>query len=477
MPLQEVGREVKDWASPPRPSRAILDGRYVRLEPLDAARHGQALYDAFAEDRSGRNWTYRLQGPFDRRADFQAWLETIEAGTDPLYFAYVDRETGLAAGMGAFMTIAPAAGSIEIGSIMLAPAMQGRRSATEAHYLMIDWAFNAGYRRCEWTCDALNAASIAAAQRLGFSYEALFRQAKVYKGRNRDEAIFSILDHEWPARRGAIDAWLLPENFAEDGTQLGRLSSATAPMLEARMQAMPGDHANALGQPVSPPVPDWKTPARPDPMTLSGRTCRLEPLGAEHAADLFYAFSEDGEGALWTYMPNGPFDDLAGYRVWLDDAAAQSDPLQFAILVDDRPVGTASFLRIDPAAGSIEVGYITYSPRLQRTPAATETMYLMMKWAFDAGYRRYEWKCNALNEPSRRAAHRLGFTYEGTFRQALVVKGRNRDSAWFSITNTEWPSVRDAFERWLDPANFDADGIQKTALSALTCEALAAGRR
>ncbi|MEM1047275.1 MAG: GNAT family protein [Pseudomonadota bacterium] len=476
MPLQEVGQVVVDWIPPHFPMQARMDGRYVCLEPLVAKRHSQALFDAFAEDRSGRNWTYRLQDPFETLADFQAWLGAIEAGTDPLYFAYVDKETGLAAGMGAFMTIAPAAGSIEIGSIMLAPVMQGRRSATEAHFLMIDWAFGAGYRRCEWTCDALNAASIAAAHRLGFSYEALFRQAKVYKGRNRDEAILSILDHEWPARRAAIDAWLAPGNFGEDGTQQSRLSSLTAPMLAARSKPFSSAINNPLGQPVSAPVPEWTIPPRPGPMTLSGRTCRLEPLNAGHAPDLFKAFSADGEGSLWTYMPNGPFGDLAGYRAWLDDAAAQSDPLQFAILVDERPVGTASFLRIDPSAGSIEVGYITYSPELQRTPAATETMFLMMKWAFDAGYRRYEWKCNALNAPSRRAAKRLGFTYEGTFRQALVVKGHNRDSAWFAITDAEWRLLRPAFERWLDASNFNADGTQKTALSTLTADALAARR-
>lgn len=477
MSQQEVGPEVKDWAAPPRPSRVSLDGRYVCLEPLDAARHGPALFDAFAADSDGRNWTYRLQGPFKTQSEFQTWLGMIETGSDPLYFAYVDKETGLAAGMGAFMTIAPGAGSIEIGSIMLSPAMQGRRSATEAHYLMIDWAFEAGYRRCEWTCDAMNAASIAAALRLGFSYEALFRQAKVYKGRNRDEAIFSILDHEWPARRAAIEAWLLPENFADDGTQQSRLSSRIEPMLVARTEPIVGERNNPLGQPISAPVPNWQQPAHPDRMTLSGRICRLEPLQAEHASDLFKAFSADREGALWTYMPNGPFGHLADYQAWLDDAAAQSDPLQFAILVEDRPIGTASYLRIDPAAGSIEVGYITYSPALQRTPAATETMYLMMKWAFEAGFRRYEWKCNALNAPSRRAAKRLGFTYEGTFRQALVVKGHNRDSAWFAITDTEWPVLQPAFERWLDPANFDADGTQKSALSALTADALAAGVR
>src|SRR5690606_12748185 len=150
--------------------------------------------------------------------------------------------------------------------------------------------------------------------------------------------------------------------------------------------------------------------------------------------------------------------------VW--GAAQGSDPLHYTILADGRALGTASYLRIAPPAGSIEVGWITYSPALQRTRAATEAMYLMMRWAFEAGYRRYEWKCHALNAASRRAAQRLGFSYEGVFRQAVVVKGRNRDSAWYAAIDSEWPAIRDAMETWLDPANFGPDGAQRQSLSA-----------
>jgi RimJ/RimL family protein N-acetyltransferase len=161
---------------------------------------------------------------------------------------------------------------------------------------------------------------------------------------------------------------------------------------------------------------------------------------------------------------------------WVSLMAAKSDPYFYAVrlLTTGRVVGVASYLRIDPGAGSIEVGHINFSPALQRTPASTEVMYLLMDWAFAAGYRRYEWKCNALNIPSRRAAERLGLSYEGIFRQAGVVKGRNRDTAWFATIDAEWPALKAAFTRWLEPDNFGPDGVQKVSLASLTAPVLVA---
>ena len=169
---------------------------------------------------------------------------------------------------------------------------------------------------------------------------------------------------------------------------------------------------------------------------------------------------------MWTYLAYGPFRSRADYRAWIELNAVTTDPLFFAIVdnATGRATGVAAYLRIDPANGSIEIGHLAYSPALQRTAAATEAMYLMIRRAFDLGYRRCEWKCNDLNEPSKTAARRLGFTFEGLFRQAMVVKGRNRDTAWFSIIDTEWPVHRAAFECWLAPDNFDANGRQRTAL-------------
>ena len=173
---------------------------------------------------------------------------------------------------------------------------------------------------------------------------------------------------------------------------------------------------------------------------------------------------------MWTYLPYGPFPALASYRAWLDDSCAGSDPLFFAIMDKARgkAVGVAAYLRIDPRSGSIEVGHLAYSPLLQHAPAATEAMYLMMERAFSLGYRRYEWKCDALNAPSRAAAQRLGLSFEGVFRQATVVKGHNRDTAWYAAIDREWPALQAAFMRWLDPANFDEEGKQRLRLSDLT---------
>ncbi len=185
---------------------------------------------------------------------------------------------------------------------------------------------------------------------------------------------------------------------------------------------------------------------------MAGRYCRLEPLNPEiHAEDLFVANRLDESGLNWTYLPYGPFDDLKSYRVWLEKACSQNDPLFFAIrdLASEEAVGVASFLRITPSSGSIEVGHLNFSPKLQRTPAATEAMWLMMDRAFTLGYRRYEWKCNALNIPSRVAAQRLGLSFEGVFRQHTISKGRNRDSAWYAAIDSEWPLLREAFLTWL----------------------------
>src|SRR5262245_38539343 len=204
---------------------------------------------------------------------------------------------------------------------------------------------------------------------------------------------------------------------------------------------------------------------------MAGRYCRVEPLDvARHARDLHDANARDVERRNWTYLPYGPFESLDAYTQWATGAAAKADPFFHAIVdqASSRAVGVASYLRIDPSAGSIEVGYINYSPLLQRRPAATEAMYLMMQRAFTLGYRRYEWKCDALNAPSRAAAARLGFTFEGVFRQATVYKGRNRDTAWYAIINEEWPTLRDAFDRWLSPDNFDENGKQRGRLSDLT---------
>jgi RimJ/RimL family protein N-acetyltransferase len=231
------------------------------------------------------------------------------------------------------------------------------------------------------------------------------------------------------------------------------------------------EHHNHLDQPVGFPAPEWKPRPLPPRTAMAGRFCTVAPLDPErHAAQLFAAYADDVEGRMWTYLPRGPYASLDEYRNWAEPACRADDPLVHAIIdsASSEAVGTAALMRIDPESGVIEVGSITYSPRLQRRAAGTEAMYLLMRRVFDElGYRRYEWKCNSLNAPSRAAALRYGFQYEGLFRQAQITRGRNRDTTWFSIIDNEWPALRGAFERWLDPANFDALGRQRHSLASL----------
>ncbi|MHA3976258.1 GNAT family N-acetyltransferase [Halovulum sp. GXIMD14794] len=216
---------------------------------------------------------------------------------------------------------------------------------------------------------------------------------------------------------------------------------------------------------------DWKVPGRPF-ATLTGRHARLEPLERRHCAALHVAYADAPQ--VWDYLPYGPFPDAGTYADWAMATAAAGDPVFYAIHDAEGPAGVASYLRITPLAGTIEIGHLCFSPRLQRTRAATEALGLMIGWAVDAGYRRVEWKCNALNLASRRAAQRLGFSFEGVHRQAAVVKGRNRDTAWFSILDGEWPALREAHAAWLADANFGADSRQRVALAGQTAPLLAA---
>ncbi|MFN8190778.1 MAG: GNAT family protein [Nocardioidaceae bacterium] len=227
---------------------------------------------------------------------------------------------------------------------------------------------------------------------------------------------------------------------------------------------------NGHGQPIGEAVPGWSARPFPQRVVLSGRYVRLEPVTVDHAAGLHQALAGPDDDPLWTYRPGERPADLAGMAALVATAEAATDAVTFAIVpAGEDPQGLASLMRVDPAQGSVEVGSIIFSRALQRTRAATEALALLAGYVFDElGFRRFEWKCDSLNEPSRAAAHRLGFVYEGRFRQALVYKGRNRDTDWFSITDGEWPTVKAAYDAWLDPANFDADGDQRRRLSVLT---------
>jgi RimJ/RimL family protein N-acetyltransferase len=218
-------------------------------------------------------------------------------------------------------------------------------------------------------------------------------------------------------------------------------------------------------------VEHWATRERPTKVIMHGRYCTLEKLDLnQHAAVLFQALSTNNQGESWTYLPYGPFNTLDEFIRWARETIADKETILYAI-VDPKtkgPIDICAYLRINPEHGVVEVGHLHYSALLKQTPAATETMFLMMHYALEElKYRRYEWKCNALNEPSKQSALRLGFQFEGTFRQSNVFKNRNRDTAWFSIVDSEWPAIKARFERWLDTNNFDQHGHQKTCLQEI----------
>lgn len=226
------------------------------------------------------------------------------------------------------------------------------------------------------------------------------------------------------------------------------------------------ERLNHLGQPVGADLAGWAVPAWPDPPRLEGTYVSVERLAPRHADDLYDALVVAGEDPMWTYLSFGPFADRASFDELLRQLMDPSRVYCAILSPEGDAIGIASYLRIQPADGSLEVGGIVFSPRLQRTPAATEAMLLMADYAFGLGYRRYEWKCDSLHAGSRRAARRLGFVFEGVFRNATTYKGRSRDTAWYAITDDDWPVVREHITRWLEPANFDEDGRQRTALSA-----------
>ena len=226
---------------------------------------------------------------------------------------------------------------------------------------------------------------------------------------------------------------------------------------------------NEYGQAIGEPVPDWATRCMPTAATLVGTYCRLQPLNAEvHAGDLYAAYRVAPDHRHWTYMPVGPFDNPEDYHRYVEEAARSTDPRHYAVIdyKAGKAVGTLALMRIDPKHGVIEVGTVMFSPLLQQTPMSTEAQFLLMAYVFDElGYRRYEWKCDSLNAPSRKTAERLGFKFEGIFRQAIVYKGRNRDTAWYSIIDKEWPQLKRAYHTWLAVQNFDEQGGQRTSLT------------
>lgn len=228
---------------------------------------------------------------------------------------------------------------------------------------------------------------------------------------------------------------------------------------------------NDYYQPIGEPVENWATRDRPGNVILVGSHCILESLSADrHARELYDAYTQAPDFRDWTYLPVGPFKNESEYRRYVEEITKSSDPKHYAVLSKEsgKAVGTLSLMRIEPAHGVVEVGYVIFSPLLKQTTAATEAHYLLMTYVFDElKYRRYEWKCDSLNEPSYNAAQRLGFSFEGIFRQAIVYKGRSRDTAWFSIIDKDWPKLKKAFQGWLSKDNFNSNLCQIQSLGSI----------
>ncbi|CYV16375.1 TPA: GNAT family N-acetyltransferase [Streptococcus suis] len=226
---------------------------------------------------------------------------------------------------------------------------------------------------------------------------------------------------------------------------------------------------NSFGQEIGMPLPHYTSGEQPSLETIQGQTVRLEKLSLRHADDLYQFYGPNAKKSDWTYLPIDPFADRVSFQAYFQQMMASFDPYYLAIVdkATNQAIGSFALMRIDPTNRVIEVGWVIFSHQLQRTRQATEAHYLLMNYVFEElGYRRYEWKCDSLNQASRAAANRLGFTYEGTFRQALVYKGRNRDTAWFSLLDHEWPDRKRALENWLKDSNFDGQGQQKQSLSS-----------
>lgn len=267
-----------------------------------------------------------------------------------------------------------------------------------------------------------------------------------------DEGILAILRCRLPYRKAYFDFMIAKKSV-----------SGSCPERESM-------RINELNQPIGEQLDSFAAGKYPSVTQIIGEHCMVEKLAKKHLADLYAVYGPKSPKENWTYMAIDPFEDYESYQSYMQKQIESRDPCFFAILdkKSGKVVGTFALMRIDVANRVIEMGWIVYSKAIQRTRISTEVQYLMMKYVFEElQYRRYEWKCDSLNEPSVRAAKRLGFHYEGTFRQAMVYKGRNRDTAWFSILDNEWPMKKDKLKRWLSDDNFDENGRQKKSLSEI----------
>ncbi|KAH7702896.1 hypothetical protein AAVH_29941 [Aphelenchoides avenae] len=453
---------LANWTPRERPSAKTFQGKYVRLEKLDADRHGADLFDVLQGPSADPwQWDYLLAGPFPERDRFNEYLKGMEAGEDPFVFTVINQANGKAEGMLSFCEIAPETGSIEIGFVVFGAAMQRSPKGTEANYLLMKEAFDLGYRRLEWTCHTANERSRNAAVRYGYSFEGTLRQRFVHKGRySRDDFYLGIMDYEWPEIKRAFEKWLSDANTTPSG-QVRRLQE----LIDE--ERGPPRSPPSFPKPVTFEVPNWKPAKWPLAHTMSGRFARLEMLDpAKHGDKLWVSMNgPNADPATWDSVLQGPFKNRKSFDDYLSSHAGRDNYVLYAII--DGETGAAEGLigtvYAEAEHGRLTLGHDTYGNGSWKSQKSTEAIYVLLKEAFSSGYRRVEWLSDNGKDRSKKALERLGFTLEAVYPQHRVVKGRNWDSAMYAIIDKEWPAIHVAYEKWLSLENLVANG-QKASL-------------
>ena len=474
---QPLGKPVRDWKGvDPIDFLRPLHGSEINLVPVAPEQHVDGLLESFAKD-DGTMWTYmNWPGPYTKREALLADLRKMERMRGHTeFYTIIKKETGKGVGFISYLRNFPEKGSIEIGHVTFSPDLRRSRASTEVIYVMMEKAFDAGYRRLEWKCDSLNERSIKAALRYGFIYEGVTRNAVAYTShrRTRDSSWLSISDSEWKnGLKEGIKRWLDFSNFEPNGQQRKGLAEFVKRDPHGKLD-LRVPRQNQYGQPIGKSLPDWTGAAEIDRTApIVGKHVKLVPVDpSAHAETLFENFAED-DGSMWTYLSYGGESGIVPTKQKLYDRLSnmqkESGVTWFYTIIDQtngRAQGWVSFSQCMPKYGVVEIGDVTFSPALRNTTGGTEVIYLMLERAFRSGLRRVAWSCDVLNARSRKAAKRLGFTYELIFRQAAVISKRNRDTAWYSMLDSEWESnVKQAYESWLGSSNFDSDGKQKKRL-------------
>ncbi|KAH7710907.1 hypothetical protein AAVH_21818 [Aphelenchoides avenae] len=440
--------DLRQWSKRPVPSAEVLDGKLIRLQRLDLAKHFEDLWTAVNDYavHNASHWRYHPYGPFTDRQSLDECLKEVVRDEYAVPYAVVNKSNGKAQGISAVLPCDHRSPPSTI--------------TAEAVYLLLKQAFELGYRRVEWICAAVDEECIRSTIALGFTYEGIRRQHRVLKGRNSDDCFFGIMDHQWARLSRAYERWL-PDGNLEDGTPRKELSA----FIEEECGLCPLPVLPPLN---THPVPNWEPAKRFDIDTLQGQLVRLEALDMDrHFKDVYEMLSgPDADPKQFDYTIYGPFKGPDDCRKYLESQVVPTDRMRLYAIINPatrKPEGLIGVGDVDRSHGRIQVRHIVYGNAMRRSAKGTEAVYLVVKECFALGYRSVYWSCNNLNENSRKAAERLGFVYEAVHPQSFTYKGVNSDRRMYSILDGEWPPLQKAFEEWLAAANQTTNG-QKASL-------------